>query len=434
MYDYAVVGAGVLGHSIAYWLRCACPDASIVVLDKEPYAAFHASGRNSGVVHRPFYLHPERKSVFARAALLSYALWKDFAHERQLPWEQVGTLMCALRSEDVRQLEMYEIYALVNGMKATEWRAYEKGELREVFPHVQAEYSIFFETDAVVDFGWMTRSLCALNESLGVEVQYRFSVDSVHKYWDLNVLNAASGNSLCARYVVNCAGAGALGIAQMFQHAQHLACLYFRGDYWRVRSGVDFADCNIYTVPQFSDFPFLDPHWIQRVDGTCEIGPTAVPVLHGEAYRGSYALTRSLIGCVKSLHPNILRVLRNPTFVRLARSEWESAVSRRAFVRRVQKFLPEISVDDLDGPGVSGIRSCIVDTKGQLVPEALMFSDQRSFHVLNYNSPGATGAPAFGAHVVSKILQERVIQLADSSNVTISDSWDFQRVSEAMNV
>ena len=41
---------------------------------------------------------------------------------------------------------------------------------------------------------------------------------------------------------------------------------------------------NIYTVPRYPEFPFLDPHWIKRANGETEIGPNAVPVDSPEAY------------------------------------------------------------------------------------------------------------------------------------------------------
>jgi len=41
---------------------------------------------------------------------------------------------------------------------------------------------------------------------------------------------------------------------------------------------------SVYSVPEFPDYPFLDPHWIVRVDGSCEIGPNAVPVFSPYGY------------------------------------------------------------------------------------------------------------------------------------------------------
>ncbi len=93
--DVAVVGGGILGTSVAFWLA-ARYDGRIVVLEREQAVAEHASRRNTGVVHRPFYLHPRKARVFARAASVSYHLWKRYATERNLPFKQVGTYEVAL--------------------------------------------------------------------------------------------------------------------------------------------------------------------------------------------------------------------------------------------------------------------------------------------------------------------------------------------------
>ena len=55
MYDYIIIGAGIIGLNIAKNLAERFPMASIVVLEKEKEVALHGSGRNSGVLHAGFY-------------------------------------------------------------------------------------------------------------------------------------------------------------------------------------------------------------------------------------------------------------------------------------------------------------------------------------------------------------------------------------------
>src|SRR5206468_253114 len=70
-WDVTIVGGGVLGTSIAYWLAQQY-DGRIAVLEKEVDVAAHTSRRNTGVVHRPFYLDPVGRKVFARCAQVAY--------------------------------------------------------------------------------------------------------------------------------------------------------------------------------------------------------------------------------------------------------------------------------------------------------------------------------------------------------------------------
>jgi len=86
----SIIGGGVLGVSIEYWLSLAY-DWNVCLIEKDDIA-HHSTRRNTGVVHRPFYLDPKEKAVFARASLLSNPLWKRLALESRIPWKETGTL------------------------------------------------------------------------------------------------------------------------------------------------------------------------------------------------------------------------------------------------------------------------------------------------------------------------------------------------------
>ena len=81
-FDIAIVGGGVLGTSISYWISNLY-DLNVCVIDKESDVAKHTSGRNTGVIHTPFYLDPEKKKIFAKSAYLSNTLWKKLAEKTQ---------------------------------------------------------------------------------------------------------------------------------------------------------------------------------------------------------------------------------------------------------------------------------------------------------------------------------------------------------------
>ena len=94
--DGAIVGGGILGVSLAYWFSKLKKETSVALIEKENDLALHASGRNTGVVHRPFYINPAEKPTFAKCAQESFFFWKDFAVKHHLPWSQIGTLAVAV--------------------------------------------------------------------------------------------------------------------------------------------------------------------------------------------------------------------------------------------------------------------------------------------------------------------------------------------------
>ena len=210
--------------------------------------------------------------------------------------------------------------------------------------------------------------------------------------------------------------------------------LYFRGEYWEIDPVYyHLASRNIYTVPRHPELPFLDPHWIIRADGRREIGPNAVPVAGPYTYRGFFddpkELATKLLG---SPLRNKLRLLVNPDFITLAAEEWASSVSKGVMAKRAQEFLPALRVKYLVRPGTAGVRASVVDRGGDFVKEAIELPGPRSYHITNYNSPGATGAPAYAAWIVQRLARAGHLDHLKPKAAKSAGSWDFERICGAI--
>jgi len=166
--DVAIVGGGILGTSVAYWLA-ARYDGRIVVLEREPRVAEHASRRNTGVIHRPFYLHPQKARLFARAAQVSYGLWKAYAAQRDLPWKESGTYKVAATETQVGTLETNAKWAVENGMAASEVELLTGDQVHKREPNLTCAGALFAKTDTGVDYAAFTRALLADAEAMGAK-------------------------------------------------------------------------------------------------------------------------------------------------------------------------------------------------------------------------------------------------------------------------
>jgi L-2-hydroxyglutarate oxidase len=430
--DVAIVGGGILGTCVAYWLA-ARYDGRIVVLERERDVAMHTSGRNTGVVHRPFYLHPQKARRFARAAQASYGLWKAYAAEKDLPWREIGTYKAAAEDGQVRLLETYETWGVENGMRPSELELLDGREVRRREPNLVCAGALLVKTDAVVDYAAFTRSLRADAEALGA----RFVTNARVKGIAVNDAGATiafdgSRPDLHARYVVNCAGGESLDIAHVMGVGRDYADLHFRGDYWIVDPRVArLVSRNVYGVPRQPDLPFLDPHWIVRPDDTREIGPNAGPVPTPYAYTGMLEHVPAWVGkFFEPPIPNKLLLLFNRSFLTLAAREALSSLSRADMLERVRRFIPALREEHLVARGFAGIRSNVIDRHGAIVKEALELPGPHSYHVVNYNSPGATGAPAIAAYLV-----DRLAARGDLDHLTPNPkkaAWDWDAVAKAM--
>ncbi len=233
-WDVVVVGGGILGTSVAFWLGNQY-DGRIAVLEKEGDVAVHTSHRNTGVIHRPFYLDPMTRRVFARSAQTAYGMWKTYAKERGLPWSAVGTFEVATRPDQVPRLEKYYNWGLENGMREAELELLTQEEVREYEPHVRCDGAIWSKTDTGVDYRAFTRSLRSDAEQEGVRFLLGSdlrSVDVSNDFLDIHL--ADSGELVRAQFLINCAGGNAIRIAHMLGVGMEYADLNFRGEYWEV--------------------------------------------------------------------------------------------------------------------------------------------------------------------------------------------------------
>jgi L-2-hydroxyglutarate oxidase len=427
--DVMVIGAGVLGVTISYWLS-SLYDCTVAIAEAARFAGVHTSSRNTGVIHRPFYLNPRKKRIFARTSLLSHPMWRRLAEEARLPWRPIGTFNVGLDEPEVRTLEQYRAWGIENGMAEEELELLDGRGVRSLEPEVSCRAGLLSKTDVSVDFGAFTRHIWKLLLARGVKFLGGHRVTSVREQDGLAVVDAdtpSGRTSIRSRFVINAAGGGALEIAHSCALAGEYASLNFRGEYWVVDE--PFASkvtSNIYRPPRFPEYPFLDPHFVVRADGSRQIGPNAVIVPGPYVYAG-IGLTKLPALLERPVEPKG-KLLLSSDFVSLLVGEWRSSLSKRAMCERVRKFIPGLGTKMLNRRAVFGVRSSVVDASG-FVPEAMFLRGKASAHIINFNSPGATGAPAYSAMVVDNLrLGGQLDCLRAKEAEALIPGWDFQAV------
>ena len=428
-FDVIIIGAGVLGVTLGYWLSSLF-ECRIELLDNAQVAAVHTSTRNTGVIHRPFYLDPVKKRIFARTSFISHPLWESLARREGLPWRPIGTFNVAAEDREVATLEKYRRWGVENGMEEGELELLDGRDVRNLEPEVSCRAALISKTDVSVDFGVFTRFLWRRLGSQGVSF---FGGHRVVKVRELDgsadvVAKAASGLvPFRSRFLINAAGGGSLEIAQYSGLATEYSSLNFRGEYWVVDEPfASRVSSNIYRPPQFPQYPFLDPHFVVRADGTRQIGPNAVLVPGPYVYSG---IGLSKLGAFldRPMAPKV-RLLRNRDFMTLVAGEWRSSLSKSAMCDRVRRFVPALNRGMLNRRAVFGVRSSVIDSSG-FVPEAILLRGEASAHIINFNSPGATGAPAFTAMVVNELREEgRLGRLPSREERPFVPEWDFGKV------
>jgi L-2-hydroxyglutarate oxidase len=437
-YNIAIIGGGILGASIAYFLT-SVSHSKITLIEQENDVAVHTSSRNTGKVHAPFIYDPVKKKIFAKAALLGYEMWQAYSQYKTVLFKQDGVLEVANDQIGIDILHKYMEWGEANGLlREQDLKFLDKNETKALEPNVRCSSAIYCLKDASVDYGSLTKNLiqdCKLfgcTVLLGHRVK-RISQSTVNRTLTLT-LEQGNEKKINTEFVVNAAGGNSLDIAHSLGIAMELTDLHFKGEYWIAPPEYnDLTNMSIYSVPKYPEYPFLDPHWIVRIDGRCEVGPNAVPVFGPYAYNLSQNLKYFIPKVFESSRTSgVRKIFFDKKFLFLASNELKSSLSKTTMINRAREFLPQLRASAFTQRGTAGIRSSIIDKNGKFLPDTLIIKKDHSLHLLNYNSPGATGALPMAAMVVNRLIEDGIV-MPNSSGAPKS-LWDIRSIAEKMQL
>ncbi len=396
--DFAVIGAGIVGLTIARELKRRDPAARVLVLEKEPAPGRHSSGRNSGVLHSGIYYPPA--SLKARVCGQGAREMAEYCEARGLPLNRIGKVLLPLRAEDDGQLDLLEARAAANKVAV---ERLDETALARLEPEARSATgrALFVPGTSVVSSADVLASIVEDAKGAGVEILCGGSLGGIDsRRREL----AWGGERLCYGHAVNAAGLHADRVAHLFGVGRRYALLPFKGLYWKLdpASGLDVRHL-VYPVPDLR-VPFLGVHTTTAIDGSVHLGPTAVPAFGRENYRGWEGVSAGELLRILSLLGGQYWSGRNG-FRRLAWQEGRRYF-KRWFVEAARQLLPRLRAGHLLPSSKVGIRAQLLDRdSGELVSDFVVESGPASTHVLNAISPAFTSAFPFARHLCDDILR-----------------------------
>jgi L-2-hydroxyglutarate oxidase len=400
----------------------------VALVEQEKNIAQHTSSRNTGKVHAPFLYDPAKKKTFAKAASLGYEMWQKYSDQKGLAFKRDGVLEVALDEKGEGRLQKYIEWGEANGLAKSELHLLDKSDVEKMEPNVRCASAIYCSKDASVNYGALALALLEDLRSFGCKLLLGHKAARISFDHDAYSIAVGQGTQVRAEYLVNAAGGNSMDIAHMTGVAETYTDLHFRGEYWQAPLQYhDLTRLSIYSVPKHPEYPFLDPHWIVRADGRREVGPNAVPVFGPYAYTWRKNLADMLPKIIESTRTGARRIAFDRQFLSLASTELKSSLSKTAMINRVREFLPQLRSSAFTERGTAGIRSSVIDRTGRFVPDTLVLERDSSLHVLNYNSPGATGALPMAASIASKVMEAGALLSGKPRSL-----WDATTIAEKM--
>ncbi len=389
--DVVVVGAGIVGLASARAVQLSRPGTHVTVIDKEPSAAAHQTGRNSGVIHSGIYYPPGSNKASMVAAGRSMLL--DFCDRHGIPTDLCGKVIVATRVDEIDRLRALEARGREHGLDIG-WLT--RTQLREREPHTEGLAALLVPEAGITDYVAVCRGLIDEVTADGGEVAFGTPVESISE--DTTGVTLRTGHGvLTARSMINCSGLHSDRVARMAGRTPNARIMPFRGEYYELTpSARSLVNHLIYPVPD-PRFPFLGVHFTRMIDGEIHAGPNAVVALAREGYtwrvanrvdlkemafdRGSWVLARK--------------------YWRTGAGELMRSLSKAAFVRALQNLVPAVTANDLMR-SKAGIRAQAIRPDGSLVDDFEFADGPRSVHVVNAPSPAATASLAIGEEIAHR--------------------------------
>lgn len=394
MYDITIIGTGIIGLATGLKILEKNPKTKILFLEKENDISQHQTGNNSGVIHSGIYYKPG--SLKAKNCIKGYNQLLDFCSTHDVDFDICGKVIVATEEKEVPYLNKLFDRGLENGLKGL--RKLSSEQVAEHEPHVKGVAGIFVPETGIINFMDVSKKYAEVIKGYESEFVFNSEVINIKTKSESSEI-ITSERSYETKKVVSCAGLFSDRIAKKTNPKLPLRIIPFRGEYYKIKKERRSLVKNlIYPVPD-PNFPFLGVHFTRMINGDVEAGPNAVLAFHREGYK---KLSFNLKDSWETFTwPGFLNVAGK--YWRTGLGEFYRSYSKSAFVRALQKLIPEIRKEDLETGG-AGVRAQACDKQGGLLDDFYIIGNDKIHHVCNAPSPAATASLSIGDYIAENIL------------------------------
>jgi len=392
IYDYIIIGGGIVGVSTAWQLQQRYPDKKVLLLEKESEFATHQTGHNSGVIHAGVYYEPgSLKAKFCRAGVDATI---NFCQQHNIPFNQCGKLLVATNELEVKRMEALYQRCQKNNIEV---ELLDQQQLKIQEPNITGLGAILVRSTGIVDYQLITIKMAQEFQSLGGEYRLNTKVTQLKETAE-EIRVTTSEGEFSSRYLITCSGLMADRVVKMLAIKVDFQIVPFRGEYYQLPANKNaIVNHLIYPIPD-PTLPFLGVHLTRMIDGSVTVGPNAVLGFKREGYGKINISLRDIkemvmfAGFWKVLWKNLSSGI----------TEFKNSLFKNGYLTLVRKYCPSIELSDLKSYP-AGIRAQAVMNDGSLVHDFLFANSKRTINVCNAPSPAATSAIPIGGYIVDKV-------------------------------
>jgi len=320
-----------------------------------------------------------------------------FCEENNIKHERCGKLVVATNENEITALNELERRGKENGLKQI--KRLSKEELKEYEPNVNGIDGLFVGETGIVDYKDVVDAYKKLILTKNGEIKTNSRFRKLKRENGTLILETESGE-VKTKFLVNCAGLQSDRVAKLCGVEPGLQIVPFRGEYYKIKKEKEHLVKNlIYPVPD-PKFPFLGVHFTRMIKGGVEAGPNAVLAFKREGYKHSDISISDMLEM--STYPGFWKMAAK--HYRMGLHEFYRSFSKTAFVKALQKLIPEIKYNDIYREG-AGVRAQALEPDGKLVDDFRIIEAEKMIHVLNAPSPAATASLSIG-QTISELIKK----------------------------
>ena len=375
IYDIAIIGAGIVGASIARELSRY--KLKICLIDKADDVSCGTSKANSGIVHAGY--DPEPGTLMAKLNVQGTAMYAQWAEELHFDYKNIGSLVIAFSEADLAHIKKLYDRGIKNGVPRMKLLSAE--ELHALEPNVNEEAcgALLAESAGIVSPYQATWAIAENAVQNGVKLFTESEVHGITRLdadgnWIIHTGNA----DIETRCVINAAGLFADKISEM-AGARKFKIKPRRGEYFLLDSNcASLANHTLFQPPdELGKGVLVTP----TVDGNILVGPTA-----------GASNTKDDTSTTKD----------GQDLVFGKSSKTLNDIPRRNIIN-----------------SFAGIRAIAMNEDGSPVNDFIIEEDadaKRFINVAGICSPGLTAAPAIGVYVT---------ELVEKAGIKLEPNKDF---------
>lgn len=361
MYDVIIIGAGIVGCNIAYNLGKY--NVNVLVLEKEPDVAMHASKANSAIIHSGY--DAITNSLKAKLNVIGTKLYPLLAQELNFPYQVIGSMVLAFDPNERKQLDVLYQQGCDNGV--ADIKIIDHDEIITLEPNINDNViAALYAPNTAIICPYEATLAFASNAALNnVKFIFDHQVKKINFDPDYFIVD----DQFEARYIINAAGAYSDDIAKLIQDDRYNITAR-KGEYLLLdRSEKLFSHVLFQTPNMMGKGVLITP----TVDGNTLVGPTAFDQEDKED---------------DSVTANGIKVIKDTVLKTTTKIDMRKVITTFAGIRAVYQ-------DDF-----------VIEPS---------YRHNHFINLIGIASPGLASAPAIGEYVI-ELLQKEGLNLVSKDN------------------